>query len=429
MLNSFLLLGVIVGNFNVFHWSNLSNDDIVCNLNVSPGPSPPLNPLVISELRTVVKNLHIELASTLKMFLISIIVGLLVLLSLDKPLFSFNAPSCRSTTYTNLFLLLLILLFFIIFEFYFIIILPREFFKVKLVNKIKQASRIVKFFNCCSSNFSFYVYKKISCLIFRSLPDLNFYPCEVFALWYFVVRLIVCPGINPNPGPPITTPHCQNNLFNFMSWNLNSLAKDNFQRVSLIEAHNSIFNYDLIYICETSLNDSVELPEPLLNDYTFVPANNPANTRHGGVGLFYKNSFPVVVRNDLSFDESIVVELKFGRKKILFTVLYRSPAFDHNSSNFQVFLSNFRNLHAKIKAENPFATFFTGDFNAHSQFWWPDGDSTPEGNEIEHLLTLLGLSQVISEPTNFEPNKNPSCIDLVITDHPNLILASGTRSS
>ena len=39
----------------------------------------------------------------------------------------------------------------------------------------------------------------------------------------------------------------------------------------------------------------------------------------------------------------------------------------------------------------------------------------------------LVLSQVISEPTNFEPNKNPSCIDLVITDQPNLILDSGTR--
>ena len=78
-----------------------------------------------------------------------------------------------------------------------------------------------------------------------------------------------------------------------MSWNLNSLAKESFQRVRLIEAHNSIFNYDLISICETSLNDSIELPETLLNDYTFVSANNPANTRHGGVGLFYKNSLPV----------------------------------------------------------------------------------------------------------------------------------------
>ena len=55
--------------------------------------------------------------------------------------------------------------------------------------------------------------------------------------------------------------------------------------------------------------------------------------------------------------------------------------------------------------------------------------TTPEGSEIEHLLSSLGLSQVISEPTNFEPNKNPSCIDLVIIDQPNLILDSGTRVS
>ena len=89
-----------------------------------------------------------------------------------------------------------------------------------------------------------------------------------------------------------------------MSWNVNSLAKEEFQRVRLIEAHNSIFNYDMISICETSLNDSVVLPESLLNDYTFVPANNPANTRHGGVGLFYKNSLPVIIGNDLSFNES-----------------------------------------------------------------------------------------------------------------------------
>ena len=131
----------------------------------------------------------------------------------------------------------------------------------------------------------------------------------------------------------------------------------------------------------------------------------------------------------MSLDETIVVELKFGRKKIFFTVLYRSPAFNHTSPEFHAFLSNFKNLYSKIKAENPFATFFTGDFNAHSQFWWSDGDTTPEGREIEDLFTSLGLSQIISEPTNFEPNCNPSCIDLVVTDQPNLILNSGTRAS
>ena len=68
--------------------------------------------------------------------------------------------------------------------------------------------------------------------------------------------------------------------------------------------------------------------------------------------------------------------------------------------------------------------FFTGDFNGHSQLWSTGGDSTPEGDRIEDLTTFLGLSQLITEPINFEPRKNLSCID-----QPNLVLESGTRSS
>ena len=92
-------------------------------------------------------------------------------------------------------------------------------------------------------------------------------------------------------------------LPHFMSWDVNSSTKDNFNRVRHIK-FNSIFNYDLISICETSLNDSVELPQTLHNEYTFAPANNPANTRHGVVGLFYKN-------------ELLVVALKFGKNVFL----------------------------------------------------------------------------------------------------------------
>ena len=122
-----------------------------------------------------------------------------------------------------------------------------------------------------------------------------------------------------------------------------------------------------------------------------------------------------------------MIELNSGRKQIFFTVLYRSPAFNHASPEFLDFLSNVTNLYSKIKNENPYASFFTGDYAGHSQFWWPDGDTTAEGREIENLLSSLGLFQHISEPTNFEPNKKPSCIDLVITDQPKL--DSGTRAS
>ena len=33
---------------------------------------------------------------------------------------------------------------------------------------------------------------------------------------------------------------------------LNSLTKDNFSRLNLLEAHNSLFNYDIISLCETT---------------------------------------------------------------------------------------------------------------------------------------------------------------------------------
>ena len=74
--------------------------------------------------------------------------------------------------------------------------------------------------------------------------------------------------------------------------------------------------------------------------------------------------------------------------------------------------------------------FFAGYFNAKSYFWWPDGDETLEDREVEAMLSSLGLSQVIAEPTILIlAKKIPSCIDHTVTDQPNIILESGTRSS
>ena len=162
-----------------------------------------------------------------------------------------------------------------------------------------------------------------------------------FQYWLTLLLILLSNDIEMNPGPQ----YC-NNFFSFMMWNLNSLAKDNFSRIKLIEAHNTLHSYDLISICETNLNDSVEIPDNLLQDYTFVPENNPNNTRRGRVGLFYRNSLPIKIRKDLAFNESIVAELNFGRKKIFFTVIYRSPSFDH-TLNFKLLY-----LDLKICMEN-----------------------------------------------------------------------------
>ena len=62
-----------------------------------------------------------------------------------------------------------------------------------------------------------------------------FIPCTT--LWYFQLVIYLSNHIPKNPGPQF-----RSNFFNFKSYNLNSIVRDNFHRVSLIEAHNSLFN-------------------------------------------------------------------------------------------------------------------------------------------------------------------------------------------
>ena len=63
--------------------------------------------------------------------------------------------------------------------------------------------------------------------------------------WLTTLFNVLSNDVQLDPGP-----HVQNN-FNFVTLNVNSIVKDNFELVRLIEAHNSIFNYNLISICET----------------------------------------------------------------------------------------------------------------------------------------------------------------------------------
>jgi len=61
--------------------------------------------------------------------------------------------------------------------------------------------------------------------------------------------ILLSNDIELNPGD-----HYPRDFLNFMNWNLTSLVKINFERFQLIEAHNSLYNYDLISLCETNLN-------------------------------------------------------------------------------------------------------------------------------------------------------------------------------
>ena len=259
---------------------------------------------------------------------------------------------------------------------------------------------------------------------------------KVVFLWFLKLILLLSSDIETQPGPipnnsriSVQERGFRDSFFSFCNWNLNTLSKNEFHRVSLLEAHNSFFKYDIISLCETSLNETTKVPENILKGYNFFSLDHPSGDKKGCVGIFYKETLPLKIRLDLSYEECLVCELNFGRKNIFFTVLYRNPINKSNSPEFTLFIQKFEDLYQNILKEKPYTVFFTGDFNAKSLSWWPEGESNDEGTQLDNLFAELNLTQIISEPTHLRENCQPTCIDLIITDQPNLVLDRGVRPS
>ena len=120
--------------------------------------------------------------------------------------------------------------------------------------------------------------------------------------------LIMSGDIETNPGPNNET-----KSISICHWNLNGISTQNFVKLSMLEAYNSIYDYDIICLSETYLNSPQSGNDPALNlqGYELVRSDHPSNTKRGGVCMYYKEHLPLKVRNDISsLSECIVVELK-----------------------------------------------------------------------------------------------------------------------
>ena len=81
-----------------------------------------------------------------------------------------------------------------------------------------------------------------------------------------------------------------------------------------------------------------------------------------------------------------------------------------------------------LSAKNPFLTVMIGDFNAKSSSWYLNDVTSFEVSQIEFLASQFAMSQVINEPTHILDNSK-SCIDLIFTSQPNMIMDSGVHPS
>ena len=97
-----------------------------------------------------------------------------------------------------------------------------------------------------------------------------------------------------------------------------------------------------------------------------------------------------------------------------------------SSSQLDDFLSNFEKLFDDAHIFQPAFTVILGDFNARLKSWWSGDSITIKGTRLDSLVSTHDFHQLISEPTHIL-RKSLSCIDLISTDQPTLVVDSGVH--
>ena len=102
--------------------------------------------------------------------------------------------------------------------------------KIKVFRSATSASLVIYIFSISISPIAC-----ILCLIIFQIWCCTY--IKQLNHWLTIFLILLSNDIHMNPGPQY-----RENFFTFMSWNLNSLAKKDFERVDLIEAHNANIN-------------------------------------------------------------------------------------------------------------------------------------------------------------------------------------------
>ena len=118
---------------------------------------------------------------------------------------------------------------------------------------------------------------------------------NVIYLHWFNIILLRSGNIHPNHGPVA-------NQFNFCHWNLNGLMAHDKLKITLIEAYNAVYHYDVIAISETFLNSNINDSDICIQGFSHdvFRKDHPNDTSRGGVCLCSDPSFESDPSNEYS---------------------------------------------------------------------------------------------------------------------------------
>ena len=276
-----------------------------------------------------------------------------------------------------------------------------------------------------SKNCESHLVNNFTSLIESSLLFYHYFESAYISLFtlLYIFALLQCHGdIEQNLGPK----KLRNKSLSVWHWNLNSLTAHNYSKLTQLKAYTSMYKHGFVCLSETYVDSST--PDSLLeiDGYNSIRADHPDNIKRGGVCIYYKESLPIRVLSLPYLKEALLLEMIDNNKKIIVSVIYRSPS--QNNREFNSFLSSFEQLLSEISKRKPTVSIITGDFNARSSSWWSNDTNTLEGTNLYSLTSSNNFSQLINESTHIQ-RISSSCIDLIFTDRPNLAVTSGVHAS
>ena len=155
-------------------------------------------------------------------------------------------------------------------------------------------------------------------------------------------------------------------------------------------------------------------------------SDHPFNAKRGEVCIYYKNYLPLRIISVNYLSECINFEITIGNKICNFITLYSFPS--QNQDDCLAFKDNLEMNLETLAQRNPFLTVAIGDLNAESKNWCSQDSTNFKGVTIENLTSQFGLSQIINEATHIL-EASSSCIDLIFTTRPHLVVESGVHPS
>ena len=160
--------------------------------------------------------------------------------------------------------------------------------------------------------------------------------------------------------------------------------------------------------------------------YNLSRADHLSNTKRGRVCIYFKESLQLRLYNISYLNECICNEIMIPNNLRNFISLYRSPS--QSSDEFENFVYNLDFMLEALTHKNHFLTVIIWDFNAKFNKSCSTDETTHKATRLDNLTSQYGLTQLLKEPTDISDNYR-SCIDLIFTSQPNLVIYFDIHSS